>query len=116
MKKNRSVTFYLAAVIFLSALPAAHAAEGTTGDYFVDIGTKLWRGIWNVVSSPAELPCTISEDMHNNSSSGFFTGFGRGTALMARRMLVGISEVGTFVIPMEATIPPVCQKSPAKVS
>jgi hypothetical protein len=41
---------------------------------------------------------------------GGFTGFGKGTVFMLRRILVGVTEVGTFVIPMERTIPRVCSE------
>ena len=91
-------------------IPHALAQEETAGDYFRGIGTKFGRGLWNVITSPAEIPCTIKVEMDANSSTGFFTGFGKGTVFMLRRILVGVTEVGTFVIPMERTIPPVCHE------
>ena len=88
------------------------AGEETTGDYLKAISTKFGRGLVNVVTSPAEIPCTIRDEMNPDGSLGtFFTGFGKGIVFMLRRILVGVTEVGTFVIPMERTIPPVCQKT-----
>ncbi len=94
----------------------ALAGEETTADYLQGIGTKFGRGLWNVISSPAEIPCTVGDDLAADPQAGFFTGFGKGIVFMLRRILVGVTEVGTFIIPMERTIPPVCQKSaPADV-
>lgn len=85
------------------------AAEETAGDYLYGIGTKFVRGLENVVTSLAEIPCTVHADMKDREGSGFFSGFGKGTVFMLRRMLIGVTEVGTFFIPMERTIPRVCQ-------
>ena len=111
MKRNRILVFVVLAFIFNFALPV-HAGEETAGDSAAGMGTKLGRGLWNVVSSPAEIPCNISDDMHKDAASGFFTGLGKGLVLMGRRILVGVTEVATFVIPMPATIPPVCKNTP----
>ncbi len=113
MKSKQTKAVFIALVLslgFISNFPlAAQAAgEGTTGDYFVDIGTKFGRGLWNTVSSPAEIPCTITADIQNQGGVGFFSGFGKGILFMLRRILVGVTEVGTFIIPMGATIPAVC--------
>lgn len=97
------------ACLAMAPLPL-NAAEQTTGDYFAEIGTKFGRGLVNVVTSPAEIPCTMKVDMDASGATGFFTGFGKGTAFMLRRILVGATEVGTFMIPMERTIPPVCRE------
>ena len=104
--KSFSIWFFLA--LFGFSLTVWADGE-TSGDVAKQVATKFGRGLWNVVSSPAEIPCTISDDMHQNAGTGFFTGFGKGIALMLRRILVGVTEVGTFMIPMEATIPPVCK-------
>ncbi|MBI3307154.1 MAG: exosortase system-associated protein, TIGR04073 family [Candidatus Omnitrophica bacterium] len=87
------------------------AGEGTFGDYMGEIGTKVGRGLVNIITSPAEIPCTMGDEMSVRGGSGFFTGFGKGIAFMLRRILVGVTEIGTFMIPMERTIPPVCQKT-----
>lgn len=102
----------LAMTVFLNAFftTSSFAGEGTTGDYFSAIGTKFGRGLLNVISSPLEIPCGIADDMVARPAAGFFTGFGKGTVFMLRRILVGVTEVGTFMIPMERTIPPVCQE------
>lgn len=99
-------------LIVLSLFPASFvSAEETVGDYMVGIGTKFGRGLENVVTSLAEIPCTIHADMRDQGGSGFFPGLGMGTLYMLRRMLVGVTEVGTFFIPMERTIPRVCQET-----
>ena len=87
-----------------------YSAEETAGDYMAAMGTKIGRGLENVVTSPAEIPCTMADDMHESAAAGFFTGFGKGTLFMLRRILVGVTEIGTFVIPMERTIPRVCSE------
>ncbi len=92
------------------AVPAM-AAEGTSGDYMGGMGRQFVRGLGNVLSSPAEIPCTIGDEMEVRSSTGFFTGLGKGTAFMLRRILVGVCEVGTFMIPAEPVLPPVCKKA-----
>lgn len=95
--------------VFLSA--SACRADETAGDYFYGIGSKFARGLENTVTSPAEIPCTIHDDMKDQGGSGFFTGFGKGTVFFLRRLLIGVTEVGTFFIPMERTISRVCQKT-----
>ncbi len=90
-------------------------AEGTVGDYMYGIGTKFGRGLENVVTSLAEVPCTVHTEMKDQGGSGFFPGLGKGTLFMLRRMLVGVTEVGTFFIPMERTIPRVCQETKPSV-
>lgn len=85
-------------------------------DYSVEVSQKFGRGLVNVLSSPLELPCTIRDDVSERGGVGVVTGLFRGLALFVRRVLVGVTEVGTFMIPMEATLPAVCaKKAPAKV-
>lgn len=97
-------------VLFLVCVVSqASAAETTMSDELGGMGKKLGRGLINVLSSPAEIPCAMSKDMAASPGAGFFTGFGKGTVFMLRRILVGATEAGTFLIPMEATIPPVCK-------
>jgi putative exosortase-associated protein (TIGR04073 family) len=86
-------------------------AEETVGDYMYGIGTKFGRGLENVVTSPAEIPCTIHADIKDQGGSGFFPGLGMGTVYMLRRMFIGVCEVGSFFIPMERTIPRVCHEA-----
>ena len=115
----RSIFLIIFAFVLLtSGLTLGFAAgEGTSGDYMKDIGTKFGRGLLNVVTSPADIPCTMADEMADRPSAGFFTGLGKGTVYMLRRILVGVTEVGTFVIPMERTIPPVCHEElPATVA
>lgn len=108
MKKFMACFFIFASVL----TPLAWAGEGTSGDYMAGIGTKFGRGLWNVISSPAEIPCTMADDIKTQGGVGTITGFGKGLAFMLRRILVGVTEVGTFMIPMEATIPGVCSDAP----
>ncbi len=106
MKRTGALFFLLAC---LHGAAPLYAAEGTARDYLAEIGTKFGRGLENILTSPAEIPCTMAADMRETSAlSGFFTGFGKGTVFMLRRILAGVTEVGTFVIPMERTIPRVC--------
>ena len=87
------------------------SAEETVGDYMYGIGTKFGRGLENIVTSFAEIPCTIHTDMKDQGGSGFFPGLGMGTVYMLRRMFIGVCEVGSFFIPMERTIPRVCHET-----
>ncbi len=106
--KKWNVIMTAVLLFFAAALPPVFGAEGTASDYGTAIATKFGRGLWNVVSSPAEIPCTIGSELSERPAAGFLTGLGLGTVYMLRRILVGASEVGTFMIPMEATIPQVC--------
>ena len=107
MKKG----FLILSVIFAFSfgIPRAFAGEETGGDYLSEIGTKFGRGLANIVTSPLEIPCGIGSEMSQRPDIGLFTGLGKGTVFMLRRILVGVCEVGTFVIPAEATIPSVCK-------
>lgn len=112
MKKKIISAFFIVSVFLTSAYPALWAGEGTTGDYMAEIGTKFGRGLFNVVSSPAEIPCTMTDEIKSEGAAlGTFTGLGKGLGYMVRRILVGVTEVGTFMIPMEATIPTVCTEA-----
>lgn len=99
-------------ILGVSSLGRLAWAEGGT-DYTVEISQKFGRGLLNVVSSPLEIPCGIRDEVSERGGAGVGTGFFKGIALFAWRLLVGVTEVGTFVIPMEATLPPVCAKGPA---
>lgn len=111
MKKKITSAFFIASLLLTSAYPVS-AGEGTSGDYMAEIGTKFGRGLFNVISSPAEIPCTMTSDIKSEgAAAGTFTGLGKGLAFMVRRILVGVTEVGTFMIPMEATIPTVCTEA-----
>lgn len=108
--KKKILPFTLITVLSFNLCPVSFAAEGTAGDYTTQIGTKFSRGLWNVISSPAEIPCTTSKEISDKGGTVFFSGFGKGIVFMLRRIWVGVDEVGTFMIPMEATLPPVCSK------
>ena len=107
---NRKMIFLMVLIISIMQTGLGFAAgEETSGDYMKDMGNQFVRGLGNVITSPAEIPCTIGNDLSANSSTGFFTGLGKGTVFMLRRILVGVCEVGTFMIPSQPTLPPVCQ-------
>jgi len=112
MKISRSVGAFLVLLLLTAPL---YAEEATVGDYFYGIGTKFGRGLENTVTSLAEIPCTMTSEIKDKGGVGGFTGFGKGTLFMLRRMLVGVTEVGTFFIPMERTIPRVCHEEPEAV-
>ena len=104
-------------LICLALLPVPLMfAEGTVGDYMYDSGAQFGRGLENVVTSLAEIPCTVHADMKDQGGSGFFPGLGMGTLYMLRRMLVGVTELGTFFIPVGRTIPRVCQETKPSVA
>ena len=103
MKKNFWGIFSLLALV---AVPA----YADNVDYSIEISQKLGRGLLNVISSPLEIPCTIRDDASEKGGAGVATGLFKGIGLFARRVLVGVTEVGTFMIPMEETIPAVCAK------
>ena len=109
MKPSRILLYagiFFALISFLT--PRSFAGEGTTGDYARDMGVQFGRGLWNIVSSPAEIPCGIRDDMQVNAGTGFFTGLGKGLAFFVRRAVIGVSEVVTFIMPEGRTIAPVC--------
>jgi len=107
----RFKTSFLVAAFLVFSAPCVLAEEATVGDYMYGIGTKFGRGLENVVTSLAEIPCTIHSNIKDQGGAGFFSGFGKGTLFMLRRILVGVTEVGTFFIPMERTIPRVCHET-----
>lgn len=98
-------------LLVMLSVPAAYAESGV--DYSVEISQKFGRGALNLLSSPLELPCTIRDDVSERGAPGVGTGLFRGLAFFLRRALVGVTEIGTFMIPMEETLPPVCAKKPA---
>lgn len=114
MRHSKSFRFFTIALVALSVLAPAGFAyeEGTSGDYFKGLGKQLGRGVWNVVSSPAEIPCTMTSEIKVKGGSGTFSGLGKGLLFFGRRLVVGVSEILTFVMPSEATLPMVCSGDP----
>ncbi len=87
-------------------------AEG----YLTDAGAKFGRGIENVVTSPAEIPCTMENEMKKGDRIlRFFSGLGVGSVYFLRRAVVGATEIVTFMVPMERTISRVCEEEPVGV-
>ncbi len=105
---KKIITFFL--LFFCITLPVF--AENSA-DYSVGMSQKLGRGLWNALSSPAEIPCTMRDDISQNGGVGIVTGLFKGIGFFARRLLVGVDEFATFMIPMEPTLAPVCTKKPA---
>lgn len=109
MKKFQSFRWFsLALTVLLSGPLVPLYAE--SADYGVGISQKFGRGLLNVVSSPLELPCAIRDEVSERGAAGVASGLFVGIAYFVRRVLVGVTEVGTFVIPMEETLPAVCAK------
>ena len=116
MRLSKSLPVVVAAFLGLSLLASsAFAGEGTAGDYFSGMGIQIGRSLWNIISSPAEIPCTMRDDIKADGGMGAATGFGKGIAFFLRRALVGVSEFATFVMPSEGTLPAVCT-APANAS
>lgn len=108
-------TLSVLCILFCFAAGTLFAEEMTAGDYFYGIGTKFGRGLENTITSLAEIPCTMTSEIKDQGASGGFTGFGKGALFMLRRLLVGVTEVGTFFIPMERSLPRVCHENPARI-
>ena len=116
MQKKIACSFAVFGLIFSTLFVPGAQAEGNAGDYFYGMGTQIVRGFENILTSPADIPCTMKTDINEQGGMGAVTGFGKGTLFMLRRILVGVCEVGTFVLPAERTIPPVCQEKKAAVA
>lgn len=104
---RKLITLVLGIMILGSSLGYADSADDA-----VQITEKLGRGIGNVLSSPLEIPCGFRDEIAERGASGIVSGLFRGLTLFFRRVLVGVTEIGTFIIPMGATIPRVCAEKP----
>ena len=101
---KKAVIFFL---LFLLVTATVYA-EGV--DYSVEISQKVGRGLANALSSPLEIPCGIRDEVADRGGVGVVTGLFKGIGLFVRRLLVGVTELGTFMIPMEETLSAVCAK------
>jgi len=110
LEMHRVTTIFVFGVVIFLGMPSGNAGGGA--DYSVEVSQKFGRGALNVISSPLEIPCTMGSEVSERGAAGIATGLFKGLALFLRRALVGVTEIGTFVIPMEATLPPVCAKKP----
>ncbi len=102
----------LAMTVAVFSLCTSSADAENSADYTVGISQKLGHGVLNLISSPLEIPCAIRDDVSDRGAAGIGTGFFKGIAFFLRRVLVGVTEIGTFIIPMEETLPAVCAKKP----
>jgi putative exosortase-associated protein (TIGR04073 family) len=109
---KRVTACLLAISVFLTALvPMTLAGDGGGWDYAVDISSKFGRGLTNIITSPAEIPCNVANEMDDMGPyKGFFPGLGLGVFKMGRRMFDGVLDIGTFIIPSNTEeMPYVCQ-------
>ena len=106
---RKTLIFSFLLIVSLACSGRTFAGEAASRDYLADLGSQLCRGVANILTSPLEIPCTIGDDMTARPETGFFTGLGKGTLFMLRRILVGVSELATFMMPAESTLPPVCK-------
>jgi putative exosortase-associated protein (TIGR04073 family) len=108
MKKYFAIVLMLWTVSTGFVVPA-FAGEGTAGDYFGGIGSKLGRGFSDIVTGPVEVPCNVANQMDAMGPyKGFFPGLGVGLFKMGRRMFNGLLDVGTFMIPAPPSLPAIC--------
>jgi hypothetical protein len=63
MKKKTAIFLMM---VLTAATPVM--AEGTAGDYFSDMGKQVYRGLRDVVTSPAEIPCTMAADIKDDGA------------------------------------------------
>ena len=73
-------------------------------------GSKLGRGLTNIVASPLEYVIQTAElaDTHD-SLTAFFGGLANGTWFMLERIGVGLYEIVTFPIPLPSHYGPVLE-------
>lgn len=109
----KKVSFVAAALILVSSfMTPVYAGEETFGDVSYDASRQFGRGLLNIVTSPAEIPCTMKTEIDDRGAAGAATGLGIGLWYTVRRILVGASEVVTFFLPAPPVLDPVC-KEPA---
>ncbi len=111
MKKLYTMFLVLAILTFGFGAVTFADNEATAGDYAAGMGTQFGRGLLNIVTSSAEIPCTMRDDIESKGGAvGTFTGFGKGLAFFVRRAVIGVCEVGTFFMPAPPAIQTVCAK------
>ena len=99
MKKITRIVVIILAVSFLS--PSAVDA----GD---NPGSKLGRGLSNIVTSPLQYIVQTSKLNENHDGvTALLGGLVNGTGFMAWRMCVGVYEVATFPLPVPSQYGPV---------
>lgn len=72
--------------------------------------TKLFRGFANIVESPAELGCHTREAYYETpmeATGSFLKGF----VMAARRAILGVIDIATFIFPGDSNLHPVCSHS-----
>lgn len=83
---------------------AKDACEGPKGDPL----RKLGRGLSNVITFPIEIPNRIS-DVNNTDGpmAGITYGLVKGVVMSMFRALIGVYEIGTFLIPLPGGYRPI---------
>lgn len=107
MEKVRKI---IAIVILLGVFCfTAQAAEGqdSTKIFNQDPFTKLFRGISNVIESPAELGCQTREPYYDSPDKATWKFF-RGVSAFVGRAVMGTLEIATFLFPGDSNLKPVC--------
>ncbi len=71
-------------------------------------GSKLGRGLTNVVTSPLEyILQTVKLAKDHDGATAVFGGWANGTWFMIQRVCVGVYEIVTFPVPLPAKYGPV---------
>jgi len=65
-------------------------------------GEKLARGTFNIWTGHYEFFDNIHNDLYYEGPLGFFSGFAKGIGAMTVRMLGGVYDMVTFLIPIPA--------------
>lgn len=108
MKKTIKVFTFGMILMGITITSAAYANTAT--DYLADAGKQIGRGAVNVVTSLAEIPCTAVVES-GQYGDGVWSGMGQGTIGMFQRLIIGVVEIGTFIMPRDGIIEPLaCSK------
>jgi putative exosortase-associated protein (TIGR04073 family) len=91
-------------LMFFSLQPLGLSYE-QSGDYMMDSFTKLGKGITNILASPFEIPSVWAHEIKEKEAVGVFYGLPKGVLFFGRRLLFGVTEVATFLIPSHETLP-----------
>ncbi len=100
MKKVIAVVIVALAVVNLAAC-----------GYCQDAARKLGRGVANVITSPFEIPKTVTDTYYKELgvAESIFLGIPKGIATMIKRLAVGAFEIVTFPFPVPEGYQPVME-------